>query len=41
MRFGIVGATGRVGQLLVKIIKDKNLTLGSVIFEGKCENEFP
>jgi len=41
MRFGIVGATGRVGQLLVKIIKDKNLNLGSVIFEGKSEIDFP
>jgi 4-hydroxy-tetrahydrodipicolinate reductase len=34
MKFGIVGATGRVGQLLIKIIKEKNLALGSVIFEG-------
>jgi 4-hydroxy-tetrahydrodipicolinate reductase len=34
MKFGIVGATGRVGQLLMKIIKEKNLALGSVIFEG-------
>jgi len=41
MKFGIVGATGRVGQLLVKIIKEKNLELGSVIFEGKSDIEFP
>ena len=41
MKFGIVGATGRVGQLLIKIIKEKNLELGSVIFEGKCDIEFP
>ena len=41
MKFGIVGATGRVGQLLVKIIKEQNLTLGSVIFEGKSDLEFP
>ena len=34
MKFGIVGATGRVGQLLIKIIKEKNLELGSVIFQG-------
>jgi 4-hydroxy-tetrahydrodipicolinate reductase len=36
MKFGIVGATGRVGQLLIKIIKEKNLELGSVIFEGNA-----
>jgi len=36
MKFGIVGATGRVGQLLIKIINEKNLELGSVIFEGKA-----
>jgi len=36
MKFGIVGATGRVGQLLIKIIKEKNLELGSVIFEGEA-----
>ncbi len=36
MKFGIVGATGRVGQLLMKIIKEKNLELGSVIFEGSA-----
>lgn len=41
MKFGIVGATGRVGQLLVKIIKEKDLELGSVIFEGKSDLEFP
>jgi len=41
MKFGIVGATGRVGQLLIKIIKEKNLELGSVIFEGKSDIEFP
>ena len=41
MKFGIVGATGRVGQLLVKIIKEKDLELGSVIFEGKCDITFP
>jgi len=34
MKFGIVGATGRVGQLLIKIINEKKLELGSVIFEG-------
>jgi 4-hydroxy-tetrahydrodipicolinate reductase len=36
MKFGIVGATGRVGQLLIKIINEKNLELGSVIFEGNA-----
>ena len=41
MKFGIVGATGRVGTLLVKIIKEKNLELGSVIFEGECDVTFP
>jgi 4-hydroxy-tetrahydrodipicolinate reductase len=41
MKFGIVGATGRVGRLLVKIIKEKNLELGSVIFEGECDVTFP
>jgi len=41
MKFGIVGATGRVGQLLVKIIKEKELELGSVIFEGECDITFP
>ena len=41
MKFGIVGATGRVGKLLIKIIKEKNLELGSVIFEGECDVTFP
>jgi 4-hydroxy-tetrahydrodipicolinate reductase len=41
MKFGIVGATGRVGKLLVKIIKEKNLELGSVIFDGECDVTFP
>jgi len=41
MKFGIVGATGRVGQLLIKNIKEQNLELGSVIFNRKSDIEFP
>ncbi|MEO1928390.1 MAG: 4-hydroxy-tetrahydrodipicolinate reductase [Nautiliaceae bacterium] len=40
MRYGIVGATGRVGQLLVNIIKNSDDTLGAVMFEGKQTIEF-
>ena len=41
MKFGIVGATGRVGQLLLKNLKEQNLEVGSVIFNGKSDIEFP
>ena len=40
MRYGIVGATGRVGQLLVKILKEQNEKIGAVMFEGKQTVEF-
>ncbi|WP_456480119.1 4-hydroxy-tetrahydrodipicolinate reductase [Nautilia sp.] len=40
MKYGIVGATGRVGQLLVNIIKNSNDSLGAVMFEGKQTVEF-
>ncbi|MEO1958305.1 MAG: 4-hydroxy-tetrahydrodipicolinate reductase [Nautiliaceae bacterium] len=40
MRVGIVGATGRVGQLLVKILKEENTPIGAVMFEGKQTIEF-
>jgi len=40
MKYGIVGATGRVGQLLVNIIKNSNDELGAVMFEGKQTIEF-
>lgn len=42
MKFGILGATGRVGQLLIKIIKEKDgLEVGSVLFEGDQTIDFP
>jgi len=40
MKFGIVGATGRVGQLLVKILKEENQKIGAVMFNGKQTIEF-
>jgi 4-hydroxy-tetrahydrodipicolinate reductase len=40
MKYGIVGATGRVGQLLVKIIKNSDDSIGSVMFEGRQTLEF-
>jgi len=40
MRYGIVGATGRVGQLLVKILKDNNEKIGAVMFEGPQTIDF-
>jgi 4-hydroxy-tetrahydrodipicolinate reductase len=40
MKFGILGATGRVGQLLVKILKEENTPIGAVMFEGKQTIEF-
>ena len=40
MKYGIVGATGRVGQLLVKILKEKGEKIGAVMFEGKQTIEF-
>jgi len=40
MKYGIVGATGRVGQLLVNIIKNSDDTLGAVMFEGEQTIEF-
>jgi len=41
MKYGIVGATGRVGQLLVNIINNSDEKLGAVMFEGKQTIEFP
>jgi 4-hydroxy-tetrahydrodipicolinate reductase len=41
MKFGIVGANGRVGQLLVKIIKEKELELGSVIVKDELRVDLP
>jgi len=35
MKYGILGATGRVGKILVNIIKNSDDTLGAVMFEGK------
>ena len=40
MKYGIVGATGRVGQLLVNIIKNSDDTIGAVMFEGQQTIEF-
>ena len=40
MKYGIVGATGRVGQLLVKNLKEDGETIGAVMFEGKQTIEF-
>jgi len=40
MKYGIVGATGRVGQLLVNIIKNSDDSLGAVMFEGEQTIEF-
>ncbi len=40
MKYGIVGATGRVGQLLVKILKENNEKIGAVMFEGKQTIDF-
>jgi len=41
MKYGIVGATGRVGTILVNIINNSNDTLGAVMFEGPQTIEFP
>jgi len=40
MRYGIVGATGRVGQILVNIIKNSDDNIGVVMFEGPQTIEF-
>jgi len=40
MRYGIVGATGRVGQILVNIIKNSDDNIGAVMFEGPQTIEF-
>ena len=40
MKYAIVGATGRVGQLLVKILKEENAKIGAVMFEGPQTIEF-
>jgi 4-hydroxy-tetrahydrodipicolinate reductase len=40
MKYGIVGATGRVGQLLVKILKNEGEKIGAVMFEGKQTIDF-
>lgn len=41
MKFGIVGATGRVGQLLIKILKENNENISAVMFQGEQTIEFP
>lgn len=41
MKYGILGATGRVGELLVNIIKNSDDSLGSVMFSSKQTIEFP
>ena len=40
MKYGIVGATGRVGQLLIKNLKEEKANIGAVMFEGKQTIEF-
>jgi len=40
MKYGILGATGRVGQLLVKILKEENSKIGAVMFQGKQTIDF-
>lgn len=40
MKYGILGATGRVGQLLIKILKEENEKIGAVMFQGKQTIEF-
>ncbi len=40
MKYGIVGATGRVGQLLVNIIKDSDDNIGAAMFNGAQTIEF-
>ena len=40
MKYGILGATGRVGQLLIKNLKEENAKIGAVMFEGKQTIEF-
>jgi 4-hydroxy-tetrahydrodipicolinate reductase len=41
IKIGILGASGRVGQLLCKLIKDSSTTeVGAVYFKGKCEASF-
>jgi len=40
MNYGIVGATGRVGQILVNIIKNSEDSLGAVMFEGTQTIDF-
>ena len=40
MKFGIVGATGRVGQLLIKILKENNENISAVMFQGEQTIEF-
>jgi len=41
MKYGIVGATGRVGQILVNILKNSNDKIGAVMFEGEQTIDFP
>ena len=40
MKYGIIGATGRVGQILVNIIKNSDDNLAAVMFEGLQTVEF-
>lgn len=40
MNYGISGATGRVGQILVNIIKNSDDKLGAVMFQGTQTIEF-
>jgi len=41
MKYGIVGATGRVGRLLIENLKANNEEIGAVMFEGEQTIEFP
>jgi len=41
MKYGIVGATGRVGQLVVKILMEEGEELGAVMFQGRETIQFP
>jgi len=41
IKVGVLGASGRVGQLLCNLLKNsEKAKLGAVYFKGKCEGEF-
>jgi len=40
MKYGIVGATGRVGRIIVELLKKDNEKIGAVMFEGEQTIEF-